>query len=384
MKKVIILSLLLAMVICLPVSAATFKGAENYTVPSNESIEGNLYAAGAMINVLGNVDGDVMAAGANLRVDGNVTKDVTAAGSMVSVNGLVGDDLRVAGSNIIVNSPVNGDLLVLGAMINIGQNTLVKGDGMIAGGVVDLAGNINGDLEVNAGKIYINGNINGNVVLNADESIEIGENAVIMGNLEYKAPKQDLETSAVKGNVKYNGVLSKTTKSFKSGNLPNVVGGIVGIMMLVGLLNMLLLGILAVLLMPKKSLKVVESVNKNFGNDFLRGLIVLIVVPIAIIILLFTVIGLKLALLAGIVYAGLIIVAKVYAGIILGGLIFKYTSKSKKYRVDWLSAIVGILVLEIIKLIPIVGWIIASILMTAALGNIAMSGYKLLLEKKSK
>src|SRR5207247_6511193 len=78
-------ALLLGAVILLttatPAAAAVVRQGETVTVGPDETIEDDLYAFAANVNIAGTVRGDVIAAGANFSVDGTVTGNLMAAGS---------------------------------------------------------------------------------------------------------------------------------------------------------------------------------------------------------------------------------------------------------------------------------------------------------------
>ena len=108
--------------------------------------------------------------------------------------------------------------------------------------------------------------------------------------------------------------------------------------------------------------------------EFLRGFIVLVVVPVAVFLLIISVLGFAVGVVGIIGYIFLITLSKIYAGIVLGSLLSKWIVK--KVLANWQWAIVGITLLQIIGLIPILGGIVTFTLFIVALGAVSKITYE--------
>src|SRR3989344_5171582 len=100
MKKVFVFGALLAVLVAVPSLAygGTFRGGQNYYLNSGETVNGNLYAAGADVSIVGSVNGDLFAAGSNLFLSGPVGEDLAAAaGSINIIGGHVPGGMRLGG-----------------------------------------------------------------------------------------------------------------------------------------------------------------------------------------------------------------------------------------------------------------------------------------------
>jgi len=68
--------------------------------------------------------------------------------------------------------------------------------------------------------------------------------------------------------------------------------------------------------------------------------------------------------------------AVVYGGIFLGSFLFKYLSKKKELRIDWLTILVGTVVMNLLLLIPFVGCLIVGVVWLSVFGTLFDLGYR--------
>ena len=98
-----------------------------------------------------------------------------------------------------------------------------------------------------------------------------------------------------------------------------------------------------------------------------KGLVCLIVVPIALIILAITMIGLPLALILGALFAILLYVVKIFVGVYLGEKALRLFNKKLPIPLIW-SMIAGLVIIYILFLLPFIGWLIKLAVMLWGLG----------------
>ncbi len=381
-RKFFVSLFVLAFFIVSPVVAlgAEFAGGEEYFLHSGEKIEDNLYCGGGMVSVDGDVEGDLIVGGGNIDVGGNIHDDVLIGGGNITISGVVGGDLRVVGGEVKIMGTVVGEVVVVGGMITLASNAVV-GKGMtFAGGKLLLNGEVTGDLEVYGGEIGIFGTVNGDVKSETDK-LELGSKAVINGNLGYKAPNEvEMQDGAqVKGEIIYEKIESGKhglPVNKKLEMLSSLFAKLFSIFWIIGLLVTLTSAIAIYKLSEKKTNNFVKDAYDNFGREFLRGLVIVIVVPVLIILLFVTVLGLKLGLMLLALFGLFLLLAKVGASILFGSLVFKFLSKSKKYVVDWKTITLGVVLLSFVKLIPIIGWLICGAFYLVAFGVLWMMLYK--------
>lgn len=377
MKKVfigLVTAFAVLVTMSLPASAAILQAGDEYTLPAGEKLSDNLYVGAGMINISGDIAGDLIAGGGNITVTGNILNDAALGGGTVNVFGEIGDDLRVGGGSITVSKNVEGDLIATGGFVHILSEVVVGGDLVAAGGMIIVDGQVKGNANLSGGEINVNGKINGNIDAQVGEKFALGSQANVKGDISYKSATEALisEGAVIGGKINYKKIKKKVFpfKGFEKGAAAALIG-VLTFFAFIKFLIVLLTGLLAVLILPKKSRELVELSIKKFGTELLLGLVILIVMPIALGILFVSVLGSVIAVLGGLVYAMFMVVGKIYAGIILGAVLYKWFAKSKKIEVSWKSALIGIFILSIVSWAPLVGWLIKLVFVLVGVGAAA-------------
>lgn len=349
------------------------------TVEVDGTINGDLKAFGANVVVSGEVNGDVMAFGSSINIKGLVFGDVTTAGGMVTINGEITDDLIAAGGNVNLEGEVRDNVILAGGMLNVADQAKIGRDLLIGGGTVTIAGEVKRNVTFGAGQLSILGEVGGNVSGEADEDVEIGSKAEILGNLEYKSSKEANvnEGAQVAGENKWTQIeKDNNQKSFLSKALGKVYSG----------LALLVVAVVAVLLFPKKSEEVIDNINSKPGKSFLYGLILLLIAPFVIVIVAVTILGIPLAIILGVFYGILLYVSKIYVGLWAGKRILDYLKSKNKNQLKTLvlPVILGIFVMWILFIIPFVGFIVKIVATIFGMGAITVCLLNYYNERKGK
>ncbi|MBD3281762.1 hypothetical protein GF391_03380 [Candidatus Uhrbacteria bacterium] len=288
-----IMAVLLAVMWAMPVFAAQYHGGESVTVPTAND---DVYAGGANIFTDGDIDGDLYAAGAVVRCNSNVSEDVVMAGSVVDLFGNVGDDVRLAGSMVTIGGEVGDDLIVFGAMIRILPDTVIKGDITSLGGSIIVDGKTEGNLLAYGGQVIVNGEINGSAMIEAEEVV-IGKSAKIDGVMQYKSMKEaDIPVEAqIAGGVEYSVPDKKDKPKWDKKKPAEMSAGAMFGFGLLAFLIKVLVGIFTVLaalyFFKKHLLEMTKSVLNTFPAQLGWGFVWAVVVPVACIVLIFTIFG---------------------------------------------------------------------------------------------
>lgn len=378
MKKMLFLMATLVLLVPSVTLAATFRSSDsNTTTLSGKETVKNAYLAGDSIVVNGSVLGDLVAAGKTLVITGPVEDNLNAVGNSITINGQVGKSIRAAGAHVTVNSNIGSDLLAAGGTISLGQQSTVNDDVALAGGVIDLSGNVNGKAYLAGSDITLNGKINGDVIIRGGDKITLGDNAIIGGNFDY----QSIQAASIAAGAKING-----TTNFVQVNNPDDFGSrfmakITGFSLGVMLASFLLLLIL-VYVFPKLLRNVVGESFKQPWQNIGVGFISLVVVPVAAFIAMLTVIGLPIGFLTLGIYLATLVLSKLLVPILIGSLIFKWFGSNKNYRLDWLSLLVGVVATFILGLLPIIGWLAYFAVYLIALSQFARGGLQLVRSQK--
>jgi hypothetical protein len=139
--------------------------------------------------------------------------------------------------------------------------------------------------------------------------------------------------------------------------------GFFTLVFLIKLLAILAAAYLLWYLRRKDSVDVVQHALTKFGAALLRGFIFLVVVPAGIVVLFFTVIGIPIGIFSLLLYVAFLMLACPFAALLTSSLLMK-----RKMDLQWYHILLGALVLTFLKLVPIIGWILALLVYLAALG----------------
>lgn len=329
---------------------------EDILLPEETVYEDVLFAAGENVNISGQMKDDVYLAGANVIVSGIVEGDIIAVGAHIVIEAEVKGNIRAAGASVIIKGNVEKNLTVFGADLSIEKDVEIGKNLIFAGGNVIINGKINKNLYGAGGNLVLNSEILGNAYLGVDPEgkLTLLPQTNIYGNLEYTASQTaELKPGAqIQQQEKFSQIKQKT-----SADPQNILKSIFWFAWFVMLLGTLVVGLVVVSLFKDFTLKVNKVVEKNVLFYILKGLVFLIITPIALIILAATIIGLPLAFILGALYFITLYLAKIFIGVYLGDKIIKLFNKSKEIQLIW-SMILGVVVLYILFAIPFLGMLI--------------------------
>lgn len=342
-KKIYAIFLVLIATLSITVNAKTDNAFySDDSVSVKNSINTTSFVAGNNVDVSSTVDGLNFIAGNNVNVSS--TQDYAfIAGNIITLNNVSAKDAFIAGSLIKVNSSIIRDLYVAGETIVVNSD-------------------ISRNLYAGGENITINSIIDGNVNLAASK-ITIGENAIINGNLTYN---DDAEININKS------ATIKSTKTYKTNNaeIEKDINPVTVILSTISAKLMSFISILAISLLlialNKKVFKEITKIKKDASTIITNvaiGFAVLCGLPIAAIILLFTVIGLPISIISLMLYGILIYLSITPTAYYFGNLLLK-----NKIKNEYLQFTIALLVIYILKILPFIGGLIGFISLCFGLG----------------
>jgi hypothetical protein len=258
---------------------------------------------------------------------------------------------------------VGDDVLIGGGQVTL-SGAGIGGDLLIGGGVVRIDTPIEGDVVIGGGEVYLNSIINGNVKAEAD-LLELGPNAVIVGDFSYRSSKEVVvdEKAQVLGVTSF----EPRAKDEKEGN--NFTG-LISFWILIKTLSVLALALVLGLVFKVYSMNAVKSAIVSPWLNLGRGFALLIILPILSVFLFVTLIGIPFGVLSIFGLVIMIILASAIAPILLGSLLYKWMTKKEEYAISWKTILLGVFAYTILCFIPIVGWIAIVALFLASLGAV--------------
>ena len=227
-----------------------------------------------------------------------------------------------------------------------------------------MKSNIGGKLAIAGGNVNIDGPVAGNVTVSGG-TLELGPNARLAGKLDFRGGHLEQDPSAqILG-----GVTRTKHAHHKLETGPFKGNWVVRAMWTLGL--MLLAAIIAGAL-PGATRRMQDELANRPWLASLLGIVALICIPIAAVLVMITIIGIPLGLLALVGYVALIIVGYVSAAVVVSGLLLDHYKSEAATRTAWRVGAAGLAMLVISSLahVPFVGGFVALTALVIGVGAI--------------
>jgi predicted acyltransferase (DUF342 family) len=341
--------------------AQSFRHGDDITVATNKVVDQTLYAWGRSIDVAGTVNGDVICAGQNVTITGTVNGDVICAGQNVHISGNVTGSIRLAGQDVSISGTSGHNVSALGQNVTLESNGRIESDASFASQNVTINGSIGRDLAAAAASVAVYGKIGRNVQ-SAGTNLSLGSNANIGGNITYTS--DNMLTKA--GGAQIGGTVTHKLPTHKN-NQPTHYGAFVrgGLWFA---LYLLIAGLIAamvlVLLLPQTFHSATQAAIDHPGRTFLVGLAASILAPIVIIVLLVSIVGIPLGLLALLLWLATMLLAGPFAAYYTGRLLMLKSTNAL------LIMLVGAAVLMVLYFVPFLGAAVSVVAVWFGLGII--------------
>lgn len=290
--------------------------------------------------------------------DETVQGDLSITAGTAIVQGTIEGDLSVVGGDVLIEGTVNGDVNAFAGSVRVtgdvnGQLTGTSGNLFVGEG-----SNVAGGIEYASGNAIIDGTVGGDVSMGAG-AITLGDNAVVEGDFTYDADSFDRADGAqISGQVVRDPSLVAA---------PNV-GVPAGAFSIYSFLVNLLFGALLLLLFPVFTFGLAERVEDHPVVSGGVGLLALILVPLALLLLTITIIGIPLAFLGGLLFAFVLWAAYVLGSYAVGAWLISIADSHNR----WLALFVGLLAVAIVNLVPFVGGLVNFLVVLLGLGAFAL------------
>jgi cytoskeletal protein CcmA (bactofilin family) len=316
------------------------------TIPTGETVHGDLVASGGTVRIDGRVEGDLVATGGRVIVAGTVTGDVLVGAGSTTISGQVDGDLRAGSGQARIEGRVGED-----ALLGVGQATVARG------------AQIGGDLIVAAGRIQMDGAVTGNVLGSAGNYTE-GGSVGGSARVNIAQPEQQQEPT----------LADRALDALRR------------------YVSVLAVGVLLLWLLPRLLRGAAEQARGRpllaLGVGLLGfvGVIVALVLVILVTVLVAVVLGLLglgsltgMTVYGGVLVAAIIVFAFVLAvafaaqtavGLALGRLLVRTDGRSFLGGLGALAS--GVLVVVLVGAIPVVGGVLEALLVLVGLGALLL------------
>ncbi len=383
MKTISILTGALAL-LCIfsaPLTAATILTGK--TVRVSAPIDGNVYAGAGEIYINAPIRGDLTAGAGELQLRDTVHGDLIAGGGRVRIEGVVGDDLRCGGGEVRLFGEVFGDVLVGSGRLEISRGAVIHGDLVIGGGEVQVYGQVLGSVIIAGGTVVLDGEVAQSAKLRGGEfklegifrgpceiaagHIALGDKAEFHQNVRYWQRDGELDFSKqLRGEAR--ATFDTNLKQGFEEQEGNWASRGFSFFSLYRLLAGALLITVLLLLFEGFFRTAAEGLPQQWLQRLGSGVLYLIGVPVGIVLLLITVIGIPFGLFGLFFYLFTLVFAPALTATVGANALEQYRqlSWSKGQRI--LVAIGLLAALRLIAWIPLIGWLAVFVLVAVAFG----------------
>lgn len=308
-------------------------------------------------------------AGGSVELEDPVAGNAFVSGGDVEIRGPIGANLFAAGGEVTLEAPVEGNARLAGGRLLIAPEARVTGDASMAGGSMTVDGQVGGSLRAFGERLTVNGTVEGDLQF-AGEEIRLGPGARIGGKVSYRGDGRVRvdPTAQVAGGIR------KSTDGRDWEHLSHgatIVGGITIS------LGMLVLGALLVLLLPRFSREAAAAIRQKPWQSLALGFAMLVGVPVLLVVLVITLIGIPLAVLLAFAYGALLVIGWLVAALFLGDTVLGSIDAKKLDSAWWraLSLLLAIVAIAFVRHVPVVGPLAWGLLFLAGIGAFTLRAW---------
>ena len=369
---IILLVSLLILMISSPVFAFDVREGDTVTIASGEVVDDDLYFAGGDIVINGTVNGDVFAAGRSITINGKVNGGITFGGQTATINGEITNGLRFGGQSIIVNGRIGRDLVVGCSQLSVSSTGQIDGDLVFGAGTAQVNGSIGDSILGGASDITLANNVGGDVALSVGR-LTITSGADIQGDIKYTSPNE----ANIQSGARISGGISHLIpeRPDKTDISTGIMAGIIGaaVWKILSYVMIFIIGLILILIAKKRIALMQLAIQKSPWQTLGWGALILIATPIAAIIVMITVIGLPLGIISLALWGIALYLSQIPVALLLGRLITRQNRELDSTGIMIGALALGLLVLFVLRLIPIIGWIVGLLVIVFGLGTLVTS-----------
>ncbi len=360
-------SLITLLSACVPLLAnaegPVIRSGETVGVEANQVLEGDFYGLGQTITISGEATRDVYALGGAVTLNAPVQEDLVIIGGVVQVHGEVKDDIRIIGGEVVIADPVADDVVIVGGTVHILSTASIGGDLIFFGGEVRIDGPVKGAVYGTGNSVRIDSLVEGGVSVRAAESFTLGDNAEVLGTINYKSDTELVRAqgAVVTGTITHDSLFPKEeTQSFE----PLI-------------LNILILAFssLTIFFLAKSRIDpLIAKIFVGYGRLGLIGLGMLVALPIIAVILMASVIGFIVGSALLLSYIVLVAISFMCLPIIIGALVQRLSRLGESVTI--FTVIIGVFVTLFIPFLPVIGGFILFLGLVVTIGALCNELYR--------
>jgi hypothetical protein len=350
------------------------------TVVIDHPVFEDIYLAGGTITVNAPVHGDIVAMGGTIYINDTVMGEVLVAGANVTINGYITGKIRCVAGTLRIAHRIDGDVVIAGGRLSLEHSAVVSGSVLATGGNLVLDGvirrdvraacaslrlydSVGGNIDCRAQDIEVNAAVHGASTLVATRQLDIGAAAAFYQDVDYWAPEPaDFGPSLHEVKATRNESLRPAANHWY------FLGGatILNVFWFLGaaFAEVLLLQFLFGPLLKNAGASVSSRTWQALGTGFLW----IFGVPVLIVLLCFTAIGIPIAAVVLLSYVGLWILCPGLVGVVAANWLNNRGNRGWSFWPLVMAAFGSTVLLRLFFSLPFAGWIAAAFVTCLAFG----------------
>ncbi len=368
--------LALALTLCAQSEAALeFIATNAYTVPKGQTLQKELWCYAGGATIAGTAQHDLFllvdasaAAGKNeaglwrrlissaatnaalqadlptIAVSGTAARDLWAMAPAIAIPGRIAGSARVAGLRLVeIPGQIDHTLMAYGETVRLAPGSRVSGDALILGQTLLLEGRVDGDASLMGATATLAGEFGGTVRVTAPK-LNVLPGARFDGDLEYTATDE----LVLPEGVQLAGVLRRVQSPIETARTDSDWGLL--IRTLGFLMAAFLTGLVFVALFPATTAVAHQHLELSPWRCLLAGFVTVALLPMVMLLLVLTIVGLPLAALLGCGYAIVLYIGKILTALWLGRRLLRGVQSAQKNAIAILA--IGLLAIYALLALP--------------------------------
>jgi hypothetical protein len=339
------------------------------SLTADRVIDDDCLAVGSDIDAQARVKGDLSAAGATVTIKGPVQGDLLVGGGTVLLRGAVGDDIRAVGGTVRLSGLVRDNVLLGGGNVTLERTARVGHDAVLVGGQVQVACPIKGNLHLTASEATVTGEIDGDFL--ADTNIlHLGPGALVHGNLIVRSEQEPEIAPGAKvlGRIEHQAPAGTSSRSTTSPGGGSFVGWFMG--WVFRFCTLMVLGSLSIVLAPHGTRKVEAALRTAPGRSMTLGFAAFLLIPLAVVALFATVIGIPAGVALMLVYGAILLQSAVTSACGLGAWLRQRLGRPE--RTILVQLVWGAASLSLVASLPWIGGFVTFLAILGGLGALVL------------
>lgn len=348
---------------------AVFIAAQEMRVTAD--VADDVLAAVGRLTVSGSKFEDLVAAAGQIGVSTTQAEDLILVGGTIDLESVSGDDLFAAGGTVDLAIDLRDDAIIAGGRVRTRAANRIGGTARIAGGDIVLEGRFAKDLIVAGGVVRLDGEVGGNVNIRAGR-ITLGPAARIGGSLRYRA---ETDAEIATGAIVTGGIeripSAGRGRDIDAFDIADIVAGLITLVIaLLAGLGLLVAVLLAV--MPGVILDASEHLGERPWENLGIGMAFAFLTLPTCFLLMFTVIGLPVAIFIGLVYLALAAPTFTLLAYRIGTWVRGRFTDAPDAPASWtmrvLWSLAGLVIVVVACFVPFIGWALVLLGLAASFG----------------